>query len=95
MGQSHQPVVFDGGSYKPKTDELLEYVTYPILSEKFELPNQEDLKDMMSRKDVKQFAVTHGGKSITAFDEDREFQVPVPSIRAIDSLGAGDIFHGA
>ncbi len=96
LKQNHRvkPVVFDGGSYKLKTDEILNYVSYPLFSEHFEFPSG-ILSDSLQEKGIKQFAVTHGENPIQVVDNERTYEIPVPPTKALDTLGAGDIFHGA
>jgi len=89
------PIVFDGGSYKPKTEELLDNVSYPIFSENFEFPDQVDLTTHLTNKSITRFAITRGGNPVKVVDQGNEYEIPVPKVNAIDTLGAGDIFHGA
>lgn len=89
------PVVFDGGSYKPHTDQLLDYVSHPVFSERFSLPNEQLLKHFLLEKEIRHFAVTKGEKPLWVFDNHQTYELPVPVTKAIDTLGAGDIFHGA
>ena len=46
------PVVFDGGSYKPSTDQLLDYVSHPVFSERFSLPNEQLLGNYLQEKGI-------------------------------------------
>ncbi len=89
------PVVFDGGSYKKYTDPLLDYVSHPVFSERFRLPDARPLADYLYKKGIKQFAVTKGEKPLTVFENNKTYELPVLSVKAIDTLAAGDIFHGA
>ena len=89
------PVVFDGGSYKKYTDTLLDYVAYPILSEKFTSPDGMDSTDYLKEKGFQKFAITQGENPIKVFEAPNLYELPVPRIKAIDTLAAGDIFHGA
>jgi sugar/nucleoside kinase (ribokinase family) len=91
-------VVFDGGSWKPGLEKLLPHVDYAICSENFLPPkceNSDDVFEYLSKINIQCVAVTRGGKSIH-YKEGNEFsEVKVPQITPIDTLGAGDIFHGA
>ena len=40
-------------------------------------------------------AITRGEQSILFRTLEGEGEVPVPAIDAVDTLGAGDVFHGA
>lgn len=89
------PIVFDGGSYKPKTDELLPYLSFPIFSENFEFPDKAELEEHLAKKGIGRFAVTRGANPVKVVDGDNRYEIPIPKVVAIDTLGAGDIFHGA
>ena len=89
------PVVFDGGSYKDLTEELLRYVHYPIFSERFQGPGGTSLQDFAKANCLTTYAITHGPGPITLIWEGARSAIAVRSAKAIDTLGAGDIFHGA
>nr|WP_264002067.1 PfkB family carbohydrate kinase [Mycolicibacterium bacteremicum] len=38
---------------------------------------------------------THGGDPVQWWSWGRSGAVPVPAVQAVDTLGAGDVFHGA
>lgn len=44
---------------------------------------------------ISQIAITGGEEPIQYFEGGKKNTIPVPSIKAVDTLGAGDIFHGA
>jgi sugar/nucleoside kinase (ribokinase family) len=78
-------VVLDGGSWKEGMDELLPLVDVAICSEDFgRFP-----------EGVASIAVTHGGKPVHWSTGESGGEIPVKTIRPIDTSGAGDIFHGA
>ncbi len=90
--------VLDGGSWKLKTDELLNHIDIAICSEDFVPPGvtqSEDVTAYLRKKGVKKIAITRGGKPIIANDGEVNMLVDVPKINVVDTLGAGDIFHGA
>lgn len=89
------PIIFDGGSFKEHTNSILRFADYPILSENFNAPNQERVEGFLKRLDKTQFAITRGEKSIQVFENENREDIKVPQVKAIDTLGAGDIFHGA
>lgn len=93
------PIVFDGGSWKDGTELILPYLTYAICSENFCPPNcPKDFKEIsifLSKRGVKNIAFTRGDKSILAYVENHLIEIPVKQIIPVDTLGAGDIFHGA
>jgi sugar/nucleoside kinase (ribokinase family) len=44
---------------------------------------------------VRHVAVTHGPEPVTWWSDDRAGTIPVPPVVAVDTTGAGDVFHGA
>lgn len=92
------PVVLDGGSWKPGMENVLEAVDYAICSEHFLPPGcvtpQETLADL-GRRGVRFRAVTCGERPILWQSEEGSGAVDVEAIEAVDTLGAGDFFHGA
>jgi len=92
-------VCLDGGSWKPGTEELASLLTVAICSERFTIPScssePDDLFAWFAAKGVPHVAVTRGAKSILGWDRGRRFEIEVGKIAAIDTLGAGDVLHGA
>ncbi|MEA5573604.1 sugar kinase [Calothrix sp. UHCC 0171] len=103
----HIPIVIDGGSWKPGFEKILPFVDYAICSANFYPPNcnnSEDVFTYLSQFSIPHIAITHGGDSIEYLISDFSLNterlavkslIDVPSIQAVDTLGAGDIFHGA
>ena len=90
--------VLDGGSWKINSDELLKYIDVAICSEDFIPPgviHQEDVTAYLLNKGVKKAAITRGSKAIVVNEGEINFLVEVPTTEVVDTLGAGDIFHGA
>lgn len=89
----------DGGSWKPGTEELAPLLTAAICSERFALPGKnsdaEATLAWFAARGVPFIAVTRGSKPILAMDHGRRFEIEVEVIDAIDTLGAGDVLHGA
>ncbi|MBF2063991.1 MAG: sugar kinase [Calothrix sp. C42_A2020_038] len=91
------PVVIDGGSWKPGFEKILPFVNFAICSANFHPPNcrtQQDTFAYLSHIGIQHIAITHGGQPICCNDKEI-LTIDVPSIQPIDTLGAGDIFHGA
>ena len=91
-------VVFDGGSWKNGLDNLLPYVDYAICSENFLPPGCIDPQSVfayLSRHEITGCAVSRGGNALTACEGGRVYLTEVAEVNAIDTLGAGDILHGA
>jgi sugar/nucleoside kinase (ribokinase family) len=92
------PIVIDGGSWKPKFDTLLPYVDYAICSDNFQPPdchNREEVFAYLESFNIPHIAITQGENSIQFLDRLDRGTIDVPSTNAVDTLGAGDIFHGA
>jgi sugar/nucleoside kinase (ribokinase family) len=92
------PVVIDAGSWKPGFEAVLPLATSVIAAAKFRLPDQTDDADPLmglSQMDLAEVAVTHGGQPIEFCQGSVQGTLPVPQVSVRDTLGAGDIFHGA
>jgi sugar/nucleoside kinase (ribokinase family) len=92
------PVAIDGGSWKPGFEQILPFVDYAICSANFYPPNcktGEDVFSYLSGFDIPHIAITHGQEPIEYLSGAKTGIVDVPQIQAVDTLGAGDIFHGA
>lgn len=90
--------ILDGGSWKKGTDELLNYIDYAICSEDFMPPgvvHPEDVTAYLLKNGVQKAAITRGEKSIIVNEGEVNCLVEIPKVNVIDTLGAGDIFHGA
>lgn len=84
-------VLLDGGSWKPGLEQLLPHVDVAILSADFVVPEQWS-RLLASRPVV---ATSHGPAPIEVRIGDASFEVPVPEVAVVDTLGAGDVLHGA
>ncbi|MDJ0795623.1 MAG: sugar kinase [Calothrix sp. MO_167.B12] len=92
------PVVIDGGSWKPGFENILPYVDYAICSSNFFPPNcYQEAEVFAYLRDFKipYIAITHGEQPITYNIKGKSDRLDVPQIQTVDTLGAGDIFHGA
>jgi sugar/nucleoside kinase (ribokinase family) len=97
--QRNIPVVLDGGSWKLGLEKVLPFVDYAICSADFLPP------DCTTQADVVQFlrraiaqpniAITRGSESIQYVCGEQKGEVTVCPITPVDTLGAGDAFHGA
>jgi sugar/nucleoside kinase (ribokinase family) len=91
-------VVFDGGSWKPGTDVLLKSVDIAICSADFLPPGctaEGDVIDYLHAAGVQKIAITHGAAPIHYVSKSGSGIMEAPSVEAVDTTGAGDIFHGA
>ncbi|MGB7486583.1 MAG: PfkB family carbohydrate kinase [Phormidesmis sp.] len=104
------PVVVDAGSWKPNFETVLAAADVVIASANFYPPgcetgcetgceNRAAVFDYLRSHNIPKIAITHGAAPIFYCDSDEKerLEVPleVPQVRAVDTLGAGDIFHGA
>jgi sugar/nucleoside kinase (ribokinase family) len=88
----------DGGSWKPGTEQLAPLLTAAICSERFTVPGHADhnaLFDWFSSRGVPCIALTRGPRPILCWERGRRFQIDIAQINAVDTLGAGDVLHGA
>lgn len=92
------PVVLDGGSWKPGLESVLPFIDYAICSSDFYPPDCRDTEDIfnyLQTKQIYQIAITNGGKPIKYLDHKNRAELLIPNVQVTDTLGAGDIFHGA
>ena len=92
------PVVIDGGSWKPGLEKILPFADYVICSANFYPPQCRNVSDVfafLQNLDISYIAITDGARPIQCQEKGNNYSITVPSIKAVDTLGAGDIFHGA
>jgi sugar/nucleoside kinase (ribokinase family) len=92
------PIVLDGGSWKSGLDEILPFVEWAVCSDNFHPPNcyhSDEVFDYLSASGIPNIAITRGEKPILYLSNGTYGSIEVPQIQATDTLGAGDIFHGA
>lgn len=91
-------ICLDGGSWKPQTPDILPLTSIAICSERFAAPGTrtpEEVMDFLHGQGIAKVAITRGGESILGSDNGRRFEFQVEKVHAVDTLGAGDILHGA
>ncbi|RZS90930.1 sugar/nucleoside kinase (ribokinase family) [Motilibacter rhizosphaerae] len=89
------PVVLDAGSWKPVLADLLPLVDVAVCSAGFRVPGSSgDLEDVLAAG-ASSVAVTAGGGPVRWHDGRSAGEVPVAAVPVVDTLGAGDAFHGA
>lgn len=82
-------VVLDAGSLKPNIEKFLGKADVVIASEDFKDEAGNTIFEMECNATHK--AITRGGRPILYNGK----ELPVEPVKAVDTLGAGDIFHGA
>ncbi len=89
LARKHQILsIMDGDVWTPHCERLLADVDVLVCSATF-LPNDDDRFRSMP------LVITDGKNPIIWNYQGERGRIPVPKIHAIDTLGAGDIFHGA
>jgi sugar/nucleoside kinase (ribokinase family) len=92
------PVVLDSGSWKAGMAKLLPFLDTVICSGDFRPPGcrtEEDAFEYFIKRKIRRLAITRGGSSIRFVEGESCGEVVVRGIRPVDTLGAGDVFHGA
>ena len=92
------PIVLDGGSWKPGLEEILPFVEWAVCSDNFHPPNcynSDEVFAYLSAAGIPHIAITRGEKPILYLSNGSYGNIEIPQIQATDTLGAGDIFHGA
>jgi sugar/nucleoside kinase (ribokinase family) len=92
------PVILDGGSWKPGTEELLKFVDTAICSADFLPPGctgEDAIIEYLRAKGLRRFAITRGAAPVRFVAGSSKGSIDVPQVDAVDTSGAGDIFHGA
>jgi sugar/nucleoside kinase (ribokinase family) len=92
------PVVMDSGSWKDGMRELLPLVDVAICSNDYRPPGCRDTKDtfeFLQAQSIRQIAITGGASPIRLMDYGRPGRIAIDLLRPVDTLAAGDIFHGA
>lgn len=92
------PVVVDGGSWKPGFESVLQHTDIVVCSANFYPPGcatPEDVMQSLATLGIPHIALTQGDRPIRYKAGTETGALPVPSVQAVDTLGAGDMFHGA
>ena len=93
------PVILDAGSHKHYTDEVVAAVDVAVVSHDFVPPGTDGNTDAvfayLRSLGVTHAAITRGESEILFVTPSGEGSVPVGRVDVVDTLGAGDFFHGA
>ncbi|MDD4857155.1 MAG: PfkB family carbohydrate kinase [Candidatus Krumholzibacteria bacterium] len=97
---SSVPVLIDAGSVREGVCELLPYCDHIIASELFgeQISGSKDLRaslEAIRSFGPKSSVVTLGEKGCAFLNGGEVVEVPGFAVRAVDTTGAGDVFHGA
>jgi sugar/nucleoside kinase (ribokinase family) len=94
----HPPVILDGGSWKKGTEKILPLVNLAVCSAAFAPPGTSGRGEILSfllDSGPSFVAITDGAGPIHWATADDRGVVRPPAVVAVDTLGAGDVFHGA
>ncbi len=86
-------VVLDAGSWKSNMEKFLDRADIVIASEDFKDEAGNTIFEMNCN--VIHKAITRGERPILYGEKEISAEIPVEKVEAVDTLGAGDIFHGA
>lgn len=92
------PVVLDGGSWKEGMERLLPLVDIAICSEQFRSPeggDEEAVLAYLARQGVSYRGITRGEQPIIYSTPEGAGEIAIEPVEVVDTLGAGDILHGA
>lgn len=90
--------LLDGGSWKPGTEDLLPFIDVAVCSADFRPPGTSTPADtlrFLREHGVAWSAVSGGADPIVWAGPDGEGTVDVPAVEVADTVGAGDVLHGA
>lgn len=91
-------LVVDAGRWKPVMADIIPHATDMVCSNDFRVPGadtSESTAAALVASDVRTVVTTHGGDPVAWCSDGRSGSVPVPPVAVVDTLGAGDAFHGA
>ncbi len=98
------PVLLDGGSWKPGLEKLLVHVDIALISAALSVPADlsgssgrpaDDVLATVSALGPSVVARSRGPRPIDLLIGAYRAEVPVPRVEVVDTLGAGDVLHGA
>lgn len=97
--QAGVPVVLDGGSLRPSTRELLELTDHAVVSERFARDwcgetGEKGLRALQAAGPAVA-VITLGERGCIGTEGGETLAIPALPVSAMDTNGAGDVFHGA
>jgi sugar/nucleoside kinase (ribokinase family) len=96
LAEPRPPVVLDPGSGKPHLDQLMDESDHVIASRSLDpAASAAELLERVEEHDVELAAVSSGSEPILAALGDQRVELRVPPTEARDTVGAGDVLHGA
>ena len=89
------PVLLDGGANKSGMEELLANVDIAVCSHDFKFDGESDTLSGLKARGIRYGAITNGSNPIEYYSDSVKGEVSISSTVAVDTLGAGDVLHGA
>jgi sugar/nucleoside kinase (ribokinase family) len=92
------PVILDAGRWKPHLADLVPLVDELVCSGDFTVPSGSAFPQVAAYGHglgARVVAQTHGAEAVEVSIDGRTSRIPIPSVPAVDTLGAGDVLHGA
>ncbi|MDO8106549.1 PfkB family carbohydrate kinase [Isoptericola sp. b441] len=94
------PVLLDGGSWKPGLQALLAHVDVAVLSADLVVPAElaghlSDQLAAVASLGPRVVGRSHGPGPVELRTPAGRTEIPVPAVTVLDTLGAGDVLHGA
>lgn len=89
------PVILDGGGWKDWSPEYLRLADIPIVSEGFFANGPDAFAAECAALGIERWAMTRGARGVVWRDRDQQGEIAALPVPVVDTLGAGDIFHGA
>src|SRR5690606_20358357 len=98
LAASSTPIVLDAGRWKPVMSDLIPRASDVVASADFRVPDtstSQATADHLVDSGVPVVVTTAGGDPVRWWSSAAQGEVAVPVVEAADTLGAGDVFHGA
>ncbi|BCY07551.1 PfkB family carbohydrate kinase [Actinoplanes sp. L3-i22] len=89
------PTLLDAGSWKAVTPDLLPLLDVVVCSADFHPPGVTDVPAFLAAHGVRWIAISRGPEPILRWTGTDLVAQPVPQATVVDTLGAGDVLHGA
>ena len=92
------PLVVDAGRWKPVMGDLRSFATDMVCSNDFRVPDADSSRSTaveLVGSGVRTVVTTHGADPVEWWSGGESGAVPVDPVVVVDTLGAGDAFHGA
>lgn len=96
--RSDAPLVVDAGRWRPVMETVLPQAQTVICSADFRYPGTTDAMSSAGQlvaAGIRDVVVTQGAEQVLWWSDGCSGSAPVPRVDAVDTSGAGDVFHGA